>query len=141
MGREESSTEVFVDTYAIVRPEHLNHHGYLFGGAVLKWVDEFAWLTASLDFPGCTLVTMAMNDIVFRKRIVNGSILRFRIMPRRIGETSVTYEVTVYADEPGADVEVEVFSTQVTFVRVDEQGGKTPLPKKERLRSQRADAR
>jgi acyl-CoA hydrolase len=129
-----------VDTYTIVRPEHLNHHGYLFGGAVLKWVDEFAWLTASLDYPGCTLVTMAMNDIVFRKRINNGAILRFHILPGRTGETSVTYRVRVYADEPGADQEVEVFSTEVTFVRVDAGGGKIPLPKKDRLRSQIRDA-
>jgi acyl-CoA hydrolase len=128
-----------MDTYAIVRPEQLNHHGYLFGGAVLKWVDEFAWLTASLDFPGCTLVTMAMNDIVFRKRIVNGAILRFRILPQRTGNTSVTYRVTVYADEPGAEQEIDVFSTQVTFVRLDEQGRKASLPNKGSLRSQFRD--
>jgi acyl-CoA hydrolase len=128
-----------VDTYAIVRPEHLNHHGYLFGGAVLKWVDEFAWLTASLDYPGCTLVTMAMDDIVFAKRIVNGAILRFRILPARKGTTSVTYQVTVLADEPGAEAEIEVFSTRITFVRVDGQGRKTPLPEKRRLRSEIRD--
>ena len=125
-----------MDNYTIVRQEHLNHYGFLFGGAMLKWVDEFAWLTASLDYPGCTLVTMAMNDIVFRKRIVSGAILRFRILPLRKGTTSVTYGVTVFADEPGAEVEIDVFSTQVTFVRVDEQGRKSPLPVKERLRSQ-----
>lgn len=125
-----------MDTYAIVRPEHLNHHGYLFGGAVLKWVDEFAWLTASLDFPGCTLVTMAMQDIVFQHRIVNGAILRFNILPARQGTTSITYRVTIFADEPGATEEKQVFSTLVTFVHLDDSGRKTPLPIKKTLRSQ-----
>ena len=57
-----------METFALVRPEHLNHHGFLFGGALLKWVDEFAWLVASRDYPGCTFVTVAMDDIVFRER-------------------------------------------------------------------------
>lgn len=125
-----------MDHYAIVRPEHLNHHGYLFGGAMLGWVDEFAWMVASLDFPGCTMVTMAMNEIVFKERIVCGSILRFCILPKVQGSTSITYDVRVLADEPGAVEEKSVFSTQITFVRVDDQGRKSRLPKKEGLRSQ-----
>ena len=128
-----------MNTYTIVRPEHLNHHGFLFGGVMLKWVDEFAWLTASLDFPGCRMVTMAMNEIVFRKRVVNGSILRFHVLPVRQGTTSITYAVAVLADEPGATEEKHVFSTEVTFVRLDEEERKTPLPRKETLRSQRQD--
>jgi acyl-CoA hydrolase len=31
-----------MDNYTIVRKEHLNHHGYLFGGTLLSRVDEFA---------------------------------------------------------------------------------------------------
>jgi len=121
--------------YTLVRTEHLNHQGYLFGGAMLKWADEFAWIAASRDFPGCTLVTIAMNDIVFKQRVANGSILRFQVLPLRQGSTSVRYSVEVFADEPGAAAEKRVFSTEITFVRVDAQGRKYPLPKKEKLRS------
>jgi acyl-CoA hydrolase len=121
-----------MDNYTLVRSEHLNHHGVLFGGVMLKWVDEFAWLTASLDFPHCTLVTIAMDNIQFHHRVPNGSILRFHILRRHQGVTSVQYDVDVFADEPGADSEKQVFSTFVTFVRIDENGGKTPLPKNPR---------
>ena len=117
-----------METFALVRPEHLNHQGYLFGGALLKWVDEFAWLVASRDFPGCTFVTVAMDDIVFREPVANGSILRFVILPQRQGHTSVGYGVEVWADAPGAGREHRVFSTRITFVRVDKEGKKTPLP-------------
>lgn len=117
-----------MNSYTIVRPEHLNHHGYLFGGAMLKWVDEFAWIAASLDFPGCTLVTVAMNDIVFKQRVINGTILRFHVHFLEQGHTSVRYTVDVFADEPGAIEERWVFATQVTFVRVDEAGHKCALP-------------
>ncbi len=124
-----------MDLFALVRTEHLNHHGYLFGGAMLKWVDEFAWLTASRDFPGCTLVTMAMDGIVFKQRVVNGSILRFRVLPLRQGVSSVRYSVQVYADEPGGTREKSVFATEITFVRVDAAGRKCPLPANPRPRS------
>lgn len=120
-----------MNNFTIVRPEHLNHHGYLFGGAMLKWVDEFAWLVASRDFNGCKLVTIGMDTISFRHPVLSGSILRFNILPHSQGQTSIRYNVNVYADEEGAAVEKHVFSTQITFVRVDSTGDKTPLPEKD----------
>jgi acyl-CoA hydrolase len=125
-----------MDNYTIVRQEHLNHYGFLFGGAMLKWVDEFAWLVASLDFHGCPLVTVGMDRISFRHPVANGSILRFHIVPIRQGTTSVQYAVNVFADEPGGDEEKEVFSTNVTFVHVDRDGNKRRLPEKKALRSE-----
>lgn len=121
-----------MDTFALVRPEHLNHHGFLFGGAMLKWVDEFAWLVASREFPGCTFVTVGMDEIVFRYPVLNGSILRFHILSLHQGRTSVSYGVEVFADAPGATEEKMVFTTRVTFVRVDAEGRKAPLPPGER---------
>ncbi|PLX82919.1 MAG: acyl-CoA thioesterase [Desulfuromonas sp.] len=124
-----------MENFTIVRPEHLNHYGYLFGGTMLSWVDEYAWLVASRDFPGCSLVTVGMNDIQFRYQVKSGSILRFRIEPLRQGSSSISYSVLVFADEPGATEEVQVFSTEVTFVRVDENGKKSELPKVDDYRS------
>lgn len=118
-----------MNTYTIVRPEHLNHHGYLFGGAMLRWVDEYAWLVASRDFAGCTLVTVAMEDVQFRKRVLSGSILRFEVLPEHLGRSSVRYIVRVYADAPGARTEEEIFSTRVTFVGLDDGGEKCMLPR------------
>jgi acyl-CoA hydrolase len=119
-----------MDTYTHVRPEHLNHYGYLFGGQLLKWVDENAWLVATLDFPGCRLLTRAMEASDFKTPVANGSILRLTILPHRQGESSITYTVEVMADEPGASGEKHVFSTKVTFVCVDERGRKSALPAK-----------
>ena len=68
-----------METFTLVRPEHLNHHGQLFGGRLLEWVDEFAWLAAARDYPSNELVTRAMDSIDFKYGIPNGSILRFSI--------------------------------------------------------------
>jgi acyl-CoA hydrolase len=117
-----------MDNYILVRPEHLNHYGYLFGGNLLKWVDEFSWLCASRDYPGCSLVTIGLDKVVFKEQIKNGSILRFNISKLTSGTTSVTYETFVYASEPGSSKENQVFSTHITFVCIDTNGNKTPLP-------------
>lgn len=128
-----------MNTYCTVRSEHLNHHEYLFGGQMLFWVDENAWLTAARDFPGYRLVTRGMDRISFEKAVINGSILRFHILPAHQGISSIQYQVDVYADAPGADRETLVFSNKVTFVSVDCNGKKIPLPRREVLRSQIED--
>jgi acyl-CoA hydrolase len=115
-------------TFCFVRPEHLNHQGFLFGGQLLKWVDEYAWLAAARDFPGTILVTRAMDNIQFRKRVCNGAILRFDIRSTKRGFSSVTYTADVFASDQSSRDEVLVFTTHITFVAIGEQGEKIPLP-------------
>ena len=108
-------------------PENLNHRGYLFGGYMLKWVDEIAWMAASLDFPSATFVTIGMDKIEFKKSIKQGTILRFLTQRVHLGRTSVSYLVDVAVGNQTASSENSVFSTNVTFVRVDETGQKIPI--------------
>ena len=110
--------------YKLVLPENLNHYGYLFGGYMLQWVDEVAWIAATMDFPGCRFVTIGMDKVEFRESILEGTILRFDVNKSRVGNTSVSYLVEVAKDgrENGS-----AFSTTVTMVRVDQDGVKTAL--------------
>ncbi len=117
-----------MNAYAIVRTGHLNHNGQLFGGQLLKWVDEYAWLAAARDFPGYKLVTRAMENAEFRVPVPSGSILRFRTMPWKRGTSSITYAVDVYADAPGEKAERLVFSLKITFACIDDEGRKRALP-------------
>jgi acyl-CoA hydrolase len=117
-----------MENHKLVLPEHLNHYGFLFGGNLLKWVDEYAWIGASLDYPGAKFVTIAMDRVEFRKNIRNGTILKFVIERGRAGTTSVQYGVLVFRGN-GDECDNELlFSTNVTFVNVDEQGRKVALP-------------
>lgn len=113
--------------YKLVMPGHLNHYGFLFGGNLLKWVDEVAWVAASMDYPGCHLVTIALDRVEFKKSARGGSILRFAIEREREGRTSVTYEVTVFRRNLHEPDEEEIFRTATTFVRVGEDGEKRAL--------------
>lgn len=121
-----------MENHKLVLPEHLNQHGYLFGGYLLQWVDECSWIAASLEYPGCSFVTVGMDKVEFRKSVRQGTILALRVDRVKAGNTSVQYAVKVTrdtGDTGGAGERDVVFTTNVTFVRVDDQGRKTPLPK------------
>ena len=113
--------------YRLVMPGDLNNYGALFGGQLLRWVDEDAWIAASLDFPGCRFVTIGMDRVEFRRSSRQGDILRFEALRVKTGTTSATYAVEVFQHHGDAP-DSPMFLTQVTLVRVDETGKKIPLP-------------
>ncbi len=113
----------------VVRPVHLNHYGYLFGGELLKWVDEISWIAASRDFPGCKFVTVGMDKVEFKRSVRQGTLLCFETMRCRAGKTSVQYEVTVYSVDLETGAEENVFSNRVTYVCLDADGKPSRLPK------------
>lgn len=120
-----------MENHKLVLPEHLNHFGFLFGGHMLAWVDEVAWIAASLQHPGAQLVTVGMDKVEFRRGVREGTILKFHVGQTRLGETSVTYgvEVTRARVTDTSDRE-PVFSTRVTFVSVDDAGEKVPIARR-----------
>jgi len=117
-----------MDLLTIVRPEHMNHYGSLFGGQMLKWIDEYAYLVAVREFPGARLVTRAMADVSFTRGVKVGSTLRFSVRRCGLGTTSVRYAVEVFAQECGQTEEYGVFRTTITFVCVGPDQVKTRLP-------------
>ena len=113
-----------MENYKLVLPEHLNHYGYLFGGNLLMWVDEVAWIAASLDYPGCNFVTVGMDRVEFKRSVRQGALLRFEVNLAKEGETSVQYAVGVFSHDLTSGLEEKIFSTNSTYVCLDDQGGK-----------------
>jgi len=110
------------ETHRLVLPEHMNQDGFLFGGRLLAWIDEASWIAASLDYPHCHFVTVAMDRVEFHHSVREGTILAISSRRVREGTTSVTCEVNVRhgRSEGGRPI----FSTCVTFVNVDAAGRK-----------------
>lgn len=113
-----------METHRLILPGDLNQFGFLFGGRLLAWIDEASWIAASLDYPEAKFVTVGMDKVEFHHGVGEGAILRIRSERIREGTTSVTYSVNVRDGRLGS---VSIFSTNVTFVRVDEVGKKCPL--------------
>ena len=120
-----------MENYTTVLPEHLNHYGYLFGGCLLKWVDEFAYIAANIEFPGHRFVTVALDNVEFKHSIKQGQILRFSIECWKLGNTSVQYHVQVFDACDPTEPRTPLFVTNITFVNVDESGQKQPISRKQ----------
>ncbi len=117
-------------SYKLVMPEDMNHYGFLFGGKLLMWVDELAWIAVSNDYPGFQFVTIGMNQVEFKKSVHLKSVLRFEIERIREGNTSVTYTVCVFKHDMSQAEQEQIFRTDITFVRVDENSKKISLHEK-----------
>ncbi len=113
--------------HKLVLPEFINDQGTLFGGYLLKWIDELSYITARIDFPDCKLVTIALDDLVFKHAIHSGSILRFEINQDKVGNTSIKYLVKVYLENSKSEPEKVLLATNISFVNVDSLGNKKPI--------------
>lgn len=116
-----------MDHYKLILPEHLNHYGHVFGGNMLKWIDEFAYITANQELPGNNFVTVALDNVVFRKAVQSGEIVRFVVERGKLGTTSVQYNVKAFGTRHHTQPDEILFETRITFVAVDEQGQKKEI--------------
>ena len=120
------------ENHIVIKPEDLNHYGFLFGGKLLQWVDEYSWIAATLEFPKHNFVTKSMNKVEFKKSVRQGTILHFSISKEKQGRAYVNFVVNVYAKHTTESMEGElIFNTTVTFVSVDDSGKIKPLNNKD----------
>lgn len=73
-----------------MRPEDLNAHGTLFGGSLLRWIDEEAAIYAILQLGNPRAVTKYMSEIEFVSSAVQGDLIELGIRATGFGRTSLT---------------------------------------------------
>ena len=101
-------------------PADANQHGDIFGGWVMSQVDIAGSIPASRRARG-RVATVAVNSFVFREPIMVGDLVSFYARIARIGRTSITVAVEVYAQRNPTDVYcVKVTEASVTYVAVDQ---------------------
>ena len=101
-------------------PADTNAHGTIFGGWVMAQVD-IAGSIPAWDRAQGPVVTVAVNSFVFKEAVFVGDIVSFYAKVLKVGRTSVTVDVEVYAQRKrGTDREVvKVTEAQLTYVAVD----------------------
>lgn len=100
----------------------MNDQGSLFGGYLLKWLDEFAYITACINYPGNRFVTIGLAQVEFKHPIGLGEILRFAVTETRKGTSSVEFLVEVFGEKEAASESTSLFATEITFVNVTDNG-------------------
>lgn len=103
-------------------PADANGNGDIFGG----------WIMAQVDLAGAVLparvargriATVAVNEFIFKQPVSIGDLLSFYAKVTRVGNTSVTVQVEVYAERnPANPYVVKVTEAKLTYVAIDRDG-------------------
>ena len=109
-------------------PADANGNGDIFGG----------WIMAQVDLAGAVLpariakgriATVAVNQFVFKQPVSIGDLLSFYAKVERVGRTSVTVNVEVFAERNPANLHVvKVTEANLTYVAIDSEGKPRPIP-------------
>lgn len=110
-------------------PADANGNGDIFGG----------WIMAQVDLAGAVLpariargriATVAVNQFIFKQPVSIGDLLSFYAVVERVGTTSVTVRVEVFAERnPANPYVVKVTEANLTYVAIDREGKPRTLPK------------
>lgn len=107
----------------LVRPEHLNGAGTIFGGILLAWIDEAAAIAVMKRIKSPRVATVAMSEIQFKRPVRSGSLVRIHTSVVGIGRTSITLRVC--ANTYGSQSPV-IIVERIVFVSLDDAG--RPFP-------------
>ncbi|HOE41872.1 MAG TPA: acyl-CoA thioesterase [Rhodoferax sp.] len=112
----------------IPMPRDCNHNGDIFGGWVMAQVD-LAGAVIPARYAGGRMATVAVNQFIFKHPVRLGDILSFYSKLVRIGRTSITVKVEVYAEHFRAQGRyTKVTEASLTYVAIDEVGRPRPVP-------------
>ena len=114
----------------IPMPGDCNANGDIFGGWVMAHVD-LAGAVVPARYAGGRMATVAVNEFVFKHPVRVGDILSFFAKLTRIGRTSITVKIEVFAERFGSQGEyTKVTEASLTYVAIDENGKPREVPRK-----------
>lgn len=106
-----------------VRPEDLNAHGSLFGGSLLRWIDEEAAIFAVVQLGNDRIVTKFMSEIDFESSAKQGDLIEMEVSATHFGRTSLTLRAEV---RNMITRRLILTIEKIIFVNLDEHGQPAP---------------
>lgn len=121
-----------ISTY-ICKASDIGVHGNMFGGNMMSLIDECsaAYTSQICDTP--RVVTIKVDELVFKKPVKVGSILKCYGEVKEFGNTSITLYIEMRKHNVYTGKQEVVTHTNIKFVRIDDEGN--PLPISERVKT------
>jgi acyl-CoA thioesterase YciA len=115
----------------IPMPADCNQSGDIFGGWVMAQVD-LAGAVLPARYVNGRIATVAVNEFIFKQPVKVGDILSFFSSVTRIGNTSITVKVEVFAERFSMQgVYLKVTEANVTYVAIDSNGKPKPIQRRD----------
>jgi|TARA_R110000868_G_scaffold174697_3_gene411546 acyl-CoA thioesterase YciA len=115
-----------------VKKSDLGFHGNLFGGKLLSWVDAAVAAYAMEKCRSQNMITIALDECVFRKPAKEKQLIKIYAEMFKVGNTSATFRIQARAYNVFRGDETILLATNMTFVRVDDEG--IPIPISEQVK-------
>lgn len=106
-----------------VRPEDMNAHGTLFGGSLLRWIDDEAVVYAVIQLGTRSVVTKYISEINFVSSARLGDIIEIGLLATHFGRTSLTMRAEVRNIITRQSI---LTIDRIVFVALDDEGN--PMP-------------
>lgn len=118
-------------TRKLIKPGDLNARGTLFGGQLLKWIDEEAAIFTICQLGNKNIVTKLMSEIDFVRTAEVGDIIEIGMEVVKFGTTSITIKCDVRNKNTKESI---ITIDRIVFVLLDDNGvpnphGKTKVQK------------
>lgn len=110
----------------LICPAHINHYGRLFGGHLLKWIDELAGIVA-IRHCGSTVTTAAIDNLQFRAPAYTGDMIVLRGWVTCVGKTSMEVRVDTYREALDGSREM-INKAYIDMVAIDCKGRPMEVP-------------
>lgn len=112
----------------LILPPDTNHHGSIFGGRVLAYIDEIAAITA-MKHAQCQAVTASFDSVDFITPAYEGDILELEAVVTSTGRSSMEVYVRVMSRNIRTNEKKLTTESFVTMVAVDKEGKPVQVPK------------
>jgi len=106
----------------ICKASEIGVHNNMFGGYILSLIDDAAAAYASQICDTPRVVTIKIDELVFKKPVKVGSILKCYGEVKEFGTTSVTLYIEMRRHNVYTGKQEVVTHTNIKFVRIDDEG-------------------
>lgn len=120
------SEEAMPTIRVVAMPADANAAGDIFGGWIMSQVDIAGSVVAIRRAAG-RVVTVAVNSFEFHQPVFVGDLISCYADVTRVGNTSLTVEVTVYAERDRVERPIKVTQAVLTYVAVDDSRKPRPV--------------
>ncbi|HEY5240194.1 MAG TPA: acyl-CoA thioesterase [Polyangiaceae bacterium] len=110
-----------------VLPQHANIGGTVFGGQIMAWVDLCAAICAQRH-AGRPCVTAFVDDLLFKRPVLVGQVVRLRAQLVATFRTSMEIDVSVSGEDTITGEMWPTVECRIVFVAIDEARKPTPVP-------------
>lgn len=110
----------------LICPAHINHYGRLFGGQLLKWIDELAGIVA-IRHSGATVTTAAIDNLQFQAPAYTGDMIVLEGRVTYVGRSSMEVRVDTFREALDGSREM-INRAYMDMVAIDCRGKAQEVP-------------